>query len=408
MERLLNIHDDTRCKFEVACPHAIEDATAPLRKSISHVFGRNKTCTRAIADHVWLKVCRKHYQRGRYRETPDGHAMRMLQNIEMQFLRIEAWSRENFTNKTPEDGIVECWEIKLRKRQEYLKEESEESAKEEEEDAPKPKVEDCKGKRQEPSSRLTPVPHWVRKWLGKNKSATTVQHFLVALYTEMIKGRLAYLPEFELLPTITGENTKPSGRKRKRPAQATEAAPSERPSKRVATNHVAANHDHTVHMPAPQQGWMGTSPPPPLPRVTPYTGGYQLAPAPQEGWMNTRPFPPRLEFSMPMRPYQPAPASSESCMGGPRHAPSQQNQPALAPQGSYMGPHQAPSQQNQPALGPQGSYMGHHQAPIQRNDGRYGAPGMDTTPIDPRLYGGSLRGSSSRGTEGATRWTRPS
>jgi hypothetical protein len=37
------------------------------RKCISHFFGRNKSCTRAFPDWVWVWYCRKHYQRARYR-----------------------------------------------------------------------------------------------------------------------------------------------------------------------------------------------------------------------------------------------------------------------------------------------------------------------------------------------------
>jgi hypothetical protein len=32
----------------------------------------------------------------------------MLQYIEIQFLRIEAWSRESITNNRPENGIVDA------------------------------------------------------------------------------------------------------------------------------------------------------------------------------------------------------------------------------------------------------------------------------------------------------------
>ncbi|KAK4236862.1 hypothetical protein C8A03DRAFT_35208 [Achaetomium macrosporum] len=35
----------------------------PTRKGMSHFFGRNKNCTRAIPQHVWLTFCRKDCRR---------------------------------------------------------------------------------------------------------------------------------------------------------------------------------------------------------------------------------------------------------------------------------------------------------------------------------------------------------
>lgn len=40
---------------------------SPMRKVISHIFGRNKSATAAIPDEMIPKICRKHYQRARYR-----------------------------------------------------------------------------------------------------------------------------------------------------------------------------------------------------------------------------------------------------------------------------------------------------------------------------------------------------
>jgi hypothetical protein len=37
-----------------------------------------------------------------------GGVALMLQYIEIQFLRIEAWSRESITNNRPENGIVDA------------------------------------------------------------------------------------------------------------------------------------------------------------------------------------------------------------------------------------------------------------------------------------------------------------
>ena len=49
---------------KIHCMHIDNcDTQAPYRKAISHIFGRNKLCTRSIPDFVWVHYCRKHYQR---------------------------------------------------------------------------------------------------------------------------------------------------------------------------------------------------------------------------------------------------------------------------------------------------------------------------------------------------------
>ncbi|KAL8946270.1 MAG: hypothetical protein Q9183_007929, partial [Haloplaca sp. 2 TL-2023] len=41
------------------------------RKVVSHIFGRNKRCTHQIPEDCWIKYCRKHYQRQKYRCPKD-------------------------------------------------------------------------------------------------------------------------------------------------------------------------------------------------------------------------------------------------------------------------------------------------------------------------------------------------
>lgn len=43
------------------------------REVVSHIFGRNKACTRDLANDLWIYWCRKHYQRLKYRaEDSEG------------------------------------------------------------------------------------------------------------------------------------------------------------------------------------------------------------------------------------------------------------------------------------------------------------------------------------------------
>ena len=41
--------------------------TLDHRKVVSHIFGRNKACTRKLPENLWILWCRKHYQRFKYR-----------------------------------------------------------------------------------------------------------------------------------------------------------------------------------------------------------------------------------------------------------------------------------------------------------------------------------------------------
>ncbi|PWW72410.1 hypothetical protein C7212DRAFT_232398 [Tuber magnatum] len=78
---------------------------SPLRKVVSHIFGRNKLSTRQIPKNVWVYYCRKHYQRSRYR-NPRGFARQQVLLVKRQCERLQLW------------GGVKDWVIKVRRREE--------------------------------------------------------------------------------------------------------------------------------------------------------------------------------------------------------------------------------------------------------------------------------------------------
>ena len=74
------------------------------RKVVSHVFGRNKGCTRELPKDYWIFWCRKHYQRFKYRAEEAGKwHTRQLELVRDQLGRFENW------------GEVRTWTITLRK-----------------------------------------------------------------------------------------------------------------------------------------------------------------------------------------------------------------------------------------------------------------------------------------------------
>lgn len=89
-----------RCEFsEGPCATGGEN----LRKVISHIFGRNKNCTKLCPEHVWVHYCRKHYQRARYRASlwPFTQCDLLLDSLG----RMQSW------------GGIESFELVLRKRE---------------------------------------------------------------------------------------------------------------------------------------------------------------------------------------------------------------------------------------------------------------------------------------------------
>ncbi|KAA6411679.1 MAG: hypothetical protein FRX48_04960 [Lasallia pustulata] len=86
-----------RCSYIKGC-----STESPERKVTSHLFGRNKNCTKQIPDSVWLWYCRKHYQRTRYRDRV-AFTKLQLDSVRRQVQRLRAW------------GGVREWEVILKK-----------------------------------------------------------------------------------------------------------------------------------------------------------------------------------------------------------------------------------------------------------------------------------------------------
>ena len=93
-------HIDTKCVAVSTCVANSGDH----RKVVSHIFGRNKACTRDLPDNLWIYWCRKHYQRFKYRaeDAENWHTIQMGL-VRNQLQAFEDW------------GEVRSWTISLRK-----------------------------------------------------------------------------------------------------------------------------------------------------------------------------------------------------------------------------------------------------------------------------------------------------
>lgn len=146
------------------------------RKVVSHIFGRNKRCTHQIPQDCWIKYCRKHYQRQKYRCPQDWYETQ-LQLIDGQINKMEEW------------GGITSWTIAIRKKERdvidkensYLAQHGELPA------------ETCRER-------------FLLPYLGSNKTFKDVRNLVNVINEECEKNikpnEQPKLPSFELLPDI--------------------------------------------------------------------------------------------------------------------------------------------------------------------------------------------------------------
>lgn len=191
-----------------------KDPGVNWRKAMSHVFGRNKNCTRSIPDNVWILLCRKHYQRARYRNNLE-YNKRLCVLVETQVLRIEVWSNENRRNGTPQNGIVQDWSVVPRRREQLRLDDAKSKTKKrsfsDEEDDDDHDDHDGHGPM---PANTAQIPAWLLAKCHQGHTAASIQRIVARIASEMQSGDISQMPDIEILPNITGENAKPKGKTR--------------------------------------------------------------------------------------------------------------------------------------------------------------------------------------------------
>lgn len=173
------------------------------RKVTSHVFGRNKRETHQIPEECWIKYCRKHYQRQKYRCPADWFETQLLL-VDGQLDRLEAWG-----------GVID-WTIQLRKKER-------ESV-------------DRENHHQAIHGSLPDGPlareRFLLPYLGQNKTFAEVRAVVDVINKECDDTQNLTLPSFEFLPRID-ERRNPRPRRSvarrggtRQPAPRTHAGPS--------------------------------------------------------------------------------------------------------------------------------------------------------------------------------------
>ncbi|KAF3940369.1 hypothetical protein ABW19_dt0202553 [Dactylella cylindrospora] len=170
-----------KCSYVEDC-----NTSSPLRKVVSHIFGRNKLSTRQIPKNIWVYYCRKHYQRSRYRD-PKGFAKLQCDLVRRQVERLAAW------------GGVEDWVIKVRRREE-IRISKESRAVMPHSPAGSDEFDDDYAQRDSALHGPSDI-HWISLMTGSGKSVDDVRYLLHRIETEII-DRGGVFPDVEILPNV--------------------------------------------------------------------------------------------------------------------------------------------------------------------------------------------------------------
>lgn len=188
------------------------DTGSQPRKAISHIFGRNKMCTRLIPQHVWVHYCRKHYQRSRYR-NPKEYAKLQCDLVQQQIRRVHEWSSNNMKNGLP--GTVQDWGLAVRKREQKRLDDLG-GAKRKRSAAAFDQNESDDGGDGDGRANSVPataVPDWLLALCGKGYNTHSILEIFNRLHAEILADVMPCFPDIEILPNIVVDQEEPKSPK---------------------------------------------------------------------------------------------------------------------------------------------------------------------------------------------------
>jgi hypothetical protein len=187
------------------------DTGSQPRKAISHIFGRNKMCTRLIPQHVWVHYCRKHYQRSRYR-NPKEYAKLQCDLVQQQIRRVHEWSLQN-QKQGGSGGIVQDWGLAVRKREQKRLEDLGSARKRNAAAFEQESDEEENGRTGGAAVPATAVPNWLLALCGKGYSTQGILEIFNRLHTEILDDSIPCFPDIEILPNIVVDQDEPKSPK---------------------------------------------------------------------------------------------------------------------------------------------------------------------------------------------------
>lgn len=181
------INEEPKCMFVSPCTTG-----SSLRKAISHIFGRNKLCTKAIPNHIWVHYCRKHYQRSRYRNATD-YALRQVDLVLLQVQKVQDWSDTNVRIGRRGDGVLKHWTLQARKR---------EAKRLQDAGNRKRAYHDEDDEDDSALSSGTAIPDWLQDKLNQDYGTTRMLEIVEEVKEHMNAGDITQIPDIEILPEI--------------------------------------------------------------------------------------------------------------------------------------------------------------------------------------------------------------
>jgi hypothetical protein len=172
------------------------DTGSELRKAVSHIFGRNKMCTRRIPPHVWVWYCRKHYQRARYKNEKEWARTLQYDLVSRQIKRLEEWSKEN--SRTCEGGVVQDYWLEIKKREQRRLDAQKPKGERECSDSEADEIHEPQGD----SSSSTAVPDWLLSLCGRSHDARRIMEIIDGIKADLTTNNLSAWPDIEILPNI--------------------------------------------------------------------------------------------------------------------------------------------------------------------------------------------------------------
>ncbi|KAG0645063.1 hypothetical protein D0Z07_9271 [Hyphodiscus hymeniophilus] len=196
------------CEYVENC-----DTGSQMRKAISHIFGRNKMCTRQIPQNVWVHYCRKHYQRSRYR-NPKEYTKTQCGLVLKQIRQIHKWyelHRSGHGNK-----LLLRWTLAIRKREKQRIEDLERKGT----NKRKRSTADADDEEEEEEDfglghgPVTAVPEWLQAQCGTGYPTSQVLEIFTRLETEVWDGlHTTTFPDVEVLPELAPTTKEPKSPK---------------------------------------------------------------------------------------------------------------------------------------------------------------------------------------------------
>ncbi|KAI0537133.1 hypothetical protein GGR58DRAFT_527559 [Xylaria digitata] len=188
-----------RCLWEDNC-----NTGSSLRKAVSHYFGRNKVVTRLCPDSIWVHLCRKHYQRGRYRNGP-FFAKLSCELVLEQIQNIHDWNERNRRNGLTR--VTLDWSLRLRKREEdRIRAEATAKKRRHSQIGDEGDDNNSSDNLSDGPSLLNPisnpVPDWLKEKCGSGFDTAYILQVARRIHQEVAAGTLPQIPDIEILPNL--------------------------------------------------------------------------------------------------------------------------------------------------------------------------------------------------------------